>query len=94
MSEIDFEALGRCHHLKSKILEALRKRDDAFRDMKNQYHADPSPFDRIHEINMEFFHEKFKELDEANAELVILVSEYNKWAEKAGECTMKWIKSR
>ncbi|MBE8596862.1 hypothetical protein [Xenorhabdus sp. BG5] len=93
MSEIDFEALGRCHHLKGKINDTCHKRDGAFRDIKNKYHAGSNPFDAVYEIDMAFFHQKFKELDEANTELTILVNEYNQWAGKAGERPIRWIKS-
>lgn len=94
MTEIDFEALGRCHYLRGKLTDAARRRDDAFKGMTERYSLDPNPYDRIHEVDMAVFSQKAKEFETANDELTLLVNEYNQWAEKAGERTMKWIKSR
>ncbi len=94
MTEIDFEALGRCHHLRSKIADAARKRDDAFKGMTEKYCPDPNPYERVHEVDIQEFHQKAKEFELANDELTVLVNEYNKWAEKAGERPMRWFKTR
>lgn len=37
MSEINFEALGRCQHLKALVLELRRERDRTFNRIKHSY---------------------------------------------------------
>lgn len=94
MTEIDFEALGRCHYLRGKIADASRRRDDAYKGMTEWYTLEPNPYDRVYEVNMSNFHQNYKEFEPANEELTLLVGEYNQWAEKAGERPMNWVKSR
>lgn len=62
MTEIDFEAPGRCHHLRSKIADAARKRDNAFKGMTEKYCPDPNPYERVHEVDIQEFHQNQKSL--------------------------------
>lgn len=94
MSEIDFEALGRCHHIREQIIDTLRKRDSAFDSIGYRYQRTQRFNVTVSEVNMLAMHKNFKEFEEANTELMILVNEFNHWAEKAGERKLDIIASR
>lgn len=85
MTEIDFEALGRCHHVKDKLVKSIKRRDDAFSSIDYRYERTQRFNGTVIDVNMEAMHKSFKELSDANAEVLALFSEYNRWAEKAGE---------
>ncbi|HGG5996080.1 TPA: hypothetical protein ACJG4C_005224 [Salmonella enterica subsp. diarizonae serovar 61:r:z53] len=93
MSEINFEALGRCVHLKQQIEMVIMKRDQAFDELSVSYQKTEghSVSERIKFADMGRMRVAFDELDNANTELTSLVDEYNRWADKCGRREMKFI---
>lgn len=93
MSDINFEALGRCVHLKQQIELAILRRDQAFDELSVSYQKteEHSISDRVKFADMDRIRGAFDELDNANTELTSLVDEYNKWASKASKREIKFI---
>ncbi|WP_446469406.1 hypothetical protein [Xenorhabdus stockiae] len=93
MSEINFEAIGRCQHLKAKIIELRRSRDRVFKSVKYSYtepHMDT--FGTIHYFDSERLRDTINKLDEINIELMAAVDEYNQWAKDAELPVVKILK--
>ncbi|MDE9455397.1 hypothetical protein [Xenorhabdus bovienii] len=86
MTEINFEALGRCEHLKAKILKAIADRNSAFRLLKHGF-SESSEYDisRIQHVDVSQLREAIDALEKADIELMALVDEYNKYASQAGK---------
>ncbi|EBP4586303.1 hypothetical protein VH79_24560 [Salmonella enterica] len=93
MSGINFEALGRCVHLKQQIELAIMKRDQAFDELSVSYQKteEHSVSERVKFADMDRMRGAFDELDNANTELTSLVDEYNRWADKGGKREIKFI---
>ncbi|EDY1994243.1 hypothetical protein JYL57_001483 [Salmonella enterica subsp. enterica serovar Typhimurium] len=93
MSGINFEALGRCVHLKKQIELAIMKRDQAFDELSVSYQKteEHSVSERVKFADMDRMRGAFDELDNANTELTSLVDEYNRWADKGGKREIKFI---
>ncbi|MGK4478628.1 hypothetical protein ACSMDC_09610 [Yersinia enterocolitica] len=93
MSEIDFEALGRCEHVKGLISKAVRDRDLAFSHIASSYRkADHREIhDSVKFMDIEKMHGFIADLEKANTELTALVDEYNKWCEAAGKRPIKFV---
>lgn len=93
MSEINFEALGRCQHLKDEINKAIRNRDGAFRSMARAYREQESHtvYDTVRFIDLEKMHQYLSELEAENAKVTALVEEYNRWAPSAGKSVIKFV---
>ncbi|MBD2797714.1 hypothetical protein ID856_14390 [Xenorhabdus sp. 18] len=86
MTEINFEALGRCEHLKDKILNAIADRNSASRLLKHGF-SESSEYgiSRIQHIDITKLREAIDALEKADIELMALVDEYNKYAAQAGK---------
>lgn len=87
MSEVDFEAIGRCEHLRSefsKILglrqQAASKISQATRNLDGSYFQE-----RLKKLSIEAIEADLATLKSHEEKLHQLVEEYNKWAEKAGK---------
>ncbi|MBP1034010.1 hypothetical protein J8631_00385 [Serratia fonticola] len=93
MSEINFEALGRCEHLKEQINKAIRDRDLAFAKMNHAYRKldGHTVYDTIHFADMEKLRGGFDELERVNVELTSMVDEYNRWAPQADKRPIKFV---
>lgn len=93
MSDMNFEAIGRCEHLREEIQKYVRERDFAFSSMQSTYRPASSHtvHDTVHLANMEKLREQFDRLDVANTELTSLVDEYNRWAPEAGKRLIKFV---
>jgi hypothetical protein len=93
VSEINFEAIGRCQHLKGRALELRRERDNVFRKIKHSYdepHMDTAQ--SVHYFDSSILRNIADKLDEINIELMSVVDEYNKWAKEAELPLIKIIK--
>ncbi|MBT0378891.1 hypothetical protein [Morganella morganii] len=93
MSEINFEALGRCQHLKQVVLDLRRKRDQAFNSIKHCY-VSPTHDSAmvVHHFDPGVIRTACDKIEEANIELMTAVDEYNKWAKEAEQPLIKIIK--
>lgn len=87
MPDVDFEAIGRCEHLKSQISETMAFRDSAAsrissltRDAGGGYFQE-----RIRIVDLEAIETQLGSLKKHDAHLKELVEEYNSWATKAGK---------
>ncbi|CAI1577895.1 Uncharacterised protein [Serratia marcescens] len=93
MSEINFEALGRCQHLKALVLELRRERDRTFNRIKHSY-ITPSQdtAESVHHFETGGLRTACDKLDHLNTELMTAVDEHNKWAKEANLPDIKVIK--
>lgn len=87
MSEIDFEALGRCEHLKEKLRTAGHARDMAYIEVKRAYWESPNyDWERnVNHVDIGVMRDAVDRLESADNELMALVQEFNEWAPKAGK---------
>lgn len=93
MSEINFEALGRCQHLKALFTELKGKRDRAFGEIKYSYTESASSLpDTVHEFDTASLRSACDRIDALNIELMTTVDEYNKWAKEANQPQLKILK--
>lgn len=87
MSDIDFEALGRCEHLKEKLRTAGHSRDMAFNEVKRSY-RESTGYDwerTVNHVDISVMRSAVDRLESADNELMALVQEFNEWAPKAGK---------
>lgn len=93
MADINFEALGRCQHLKALFLELRGKRDRAFNEIRHSYTESASSMpDTVHEFDTAHLRAACDRIDELNIELMTTVDEYNKWAKEANQPLLKVIR--
>lgn len=93
MSEVNFEALGRCEFLKDKIAESSRLRSVAFRKLKYGFDdSENSNIGRIQHADIDKLRDAIDELEKADVELMALIEEYNKYAPAAGKRSIVIIK--
>jgi hypothetical protein len=93
MTDINFEALGRCQHLKTQFIELKGKRDRAFSEIKHSYTESSSSLpDSVHEFNTARLRSACDKIDALNIELMTTVDEYNKWAKEANLSQLKIIR--
>ncbi|EKN3986073.1 hypothetical protein ACS90Y_001634 [Yersinia enterocolitica] len=93
MSEINFEALGRCEHLKGRITEVSSLRISAFRKLKYGFSdSESTVIDRVHHADIDKLRDAIDELERADVELMALVEEYNKYAPEAGKRVINIVK--
>ncbi|WP_275269128.1 hypothetical protein [Pantoea ananatis] len=94
MSEIDFEAIGRCEHLKTEISRAIQSRHSAYSRLTTAYKGDGSGhvYNSITEIDTEKMQKALDELKNYEASVHELVREYNLWAAKASKQTLNFTK--
>lgn len=93
MSGINYEALGRCHHLKDLIHDLHRERDSTFGKIKHSY-TEPSQdaADTVHYIDVSEMYNHVLKLRTIDAELMTAIDEYNKWAKEASLPLIKIIR--
>ena len=93
MSEINFEALGRCQHLKALVLELRRERDRTFNGIRHSY-ITPSQdtAEIVHHFETASLRAACDKLDRLNIELMSAVDEFNKWAKEANQQQIKIVK--
>ncbi|WP_156943227.1 hypothetical protein [Pantoea septica] len=94
MSEVDFEALGRCEHLKGKFNEALRLRDWAATKLAGLSNLYSSTQDMIYRVNIQEIEATLEVLKQHQSSLEEIVAEYNSWAEKANKKPMQFVSNR
>ncbi|WP_460208429.1 hypothetical protein [Klebsiella oxytoca] len=95
MSDINFEALGRCQFLKEQIKKLKEVRDNLFAGIKNTYpEYSTDPTETIHYYDASLMKSVVFEIDEANRQLVTAAEEYNKWAKECGQPLIKIIKDK
>lgn len=93
MSEVNFEALGRCQYLKEEIKRLHDKRDKLFYSIKHGYpEYTVSPEAVIHYYDSRMLRAVVDELDDTNMQLISAVEEYNKWAKEVNQPLIKIIK--
>ncbi|SFF37228.1 hypothetical protein SAMN05216563_1316 [Phytobacter palmae] len=94
MSDVDFEAIGRCEHLRSQISAAMSARNvEASRISHATRDSGGSFFqERIRIIDLDAIDAQLISLKQHDAHLRELVNEYNSWATKAGKSEIVYIK--
>lgn len=94
MSDIDFEALGRCKHISKQLESALRDRHTAYSRMDNCYKANGSGQvgTSVTTTDLNAMQTHFEEFKLIEQKIVELITEYNEWAPKAGERVIKFTK--
>jgi len=94
MSDIDFEALGRCQHISKQLESALRDRHTAYSKMNNCYRANGSGQvgTSVTTTDLKTMQAHFEEFKLIEQKIVELVGEYNEWAPKANERVIKFTK--
>lgn len=93
MADINFEALGRCQHLKAQFIELKGQRDRAFSEIKHSYTESSSSLpDAVHEFDTAHLRSACDKIDALNIELMTTVDEYNKWAKEASLPQLKIIR--
>ncbi|WP_460646028.1 hypothetical protein [Leclercia adecarboxylata] len=87
MSDVDFEAIGRCEHLKSQISAAMASRDAAASRISSLTRDSGGGYfqERIRIIDLDVIEVQLLSLKQHDAHLKELVEEYNSWATKAGK---------
>lgn len=85
MDEVNFEAIGRCEHLRSQINDALRMRDMEGSRLSNASRIMSSSADLIMMVNTSRIETCYESLKNHQDALRKLIDEYNEWAEKAGK---------
>ncbi|WP_041692076.1 hypothetical protein [Erwinia billingiae] len=87
MSELNFEAMGRCEHLRKEITECLSKRDMHAQRVSSATRTTGSTFisNTITSMGISKIEKAIEELKEYETKLRVLVDEYNQWADKAGK---------
>lgn len=87
MEDVDYEAIGRCEHLKDAINEALRMRDMAASRISaaTRQSGNAAIHGPIKEFEFGFIDSELENLKETDKKLRVLISEYNEWPEKAGK---------
>ncbi|OXH79216.1 hypothetical protein [Pantoea agglomerans] len=94
MSDVDYEALGRCEHLKGQFNEALRQRDWAASRLSSLSTLYSSSMDMILIANIKSIEEAVEQLKLHQGSLEKIVAEYNTWAEKAKKKPMQFTAKR
>lgn len=94
MSEINFEALGRCQYLKMQVLELRRERDRIFNGIANSY-IKPSQdaAEAVNHFDASALRPAVLKLEQVNTELMSAVDEHNKWAKEAEQPQIKIVKA-
>ena len=84
MSEINFEALGRCTHLKEALSKAANERNIALNNLDCKS-GKTSEYDlsRVKHIDIQKLRKAIDDIEKADIELMSLVEEYNKYASQA-----------
>nr|WP_318375383.1 hypothetical protein [Enterobacter sp.] len=94
MDQVDFEAIGRCEHLKDGINDILKLRDMAASRISSatRQSGNNSIYGAIKEFNMAFIDSELENLKKTDAQLRKLITEYNSWAERAGKSPILFSK--
>lgn len=85
MSNIDYEAIGRCEHLREQINQAIRMRDMEAGKLSQASRMMSSSPDLVMMVNLSRIETALESLKVHQQELRGLMEEYNEWAEKAGK---------
>lgn len=85
MSELNFEAMGRCEHLRKEIIACLAKRDMFAQRIGSASRISGSTFisNTITSISIVKIENAVEELKACESSLRRLVDEHNQWAAKA-----------
>lgn len=94
MTELNFEAIGRCQYLKEELKEVLRKRDSAYSDLIHAYRKQENHeiYETVKYVDIEKMRISMNLLDEMNKKAILLVEEYNHWADKADKKKIEFAK--
>ncbi|TDX18498.1 hypothetical protein EDF88_0984 [Buttiauxella sp. BIGb0552] len=94
MSEMNFEAIGRCEYLRNELSNIVSKRHTAYSRMTSAYNARGSShvYDSITTTDIEKMQSAFEELKSLEVEMLKLVAEYNEWAPQAGKSLIRQSK--
>lgn len=87
MSELNFEAIGRCEHLRKEIGDCLSKRDMFALRLSTAARTSGSTFisNTITAISISKIEDALQQLKTYETKARSLVDEYNQWAVKAGK---------
>lgn len=93
MTELNFEAMGRCEHLRKEIIECLSKRDMHAQRVSSATRTTGSTFisNTITSISITKIEKAIEELKEYESKLRVLVDEHNQWADKAGKAEITFM---
>ncbi len=99
MSELNYEAIGRCKILSEKIkalhaerMEAISALSSAVYSLHQKGNINRTPPDIV-EFNPQLLTELVDKIGKYDGELMRTVHEYNNWCPEAGEKPVKLIKS-
>jgi len=93
MSEVNYEALGRCDHLRGEINKAHHEREMALLGLTQLHRSNgvhQQVYDEVKKINIDAFQNKLDVINSANEKLMKLVEEHNAWAEQAGKKPIRY----
>lgn len=94
MSEINFEAIGRCQHLKSQFMDLKARRDRMFSEVRASYTESMRSLpDSVYEFEVNRVRALIDKIDAINIELMTTVDEFNKWAKEANLPQLNIIRS-
>ncbi|HHR6503125.1 TPA: hypothetical protein ACS8CD_003699 [Providencia alcalifaciens] len=85
MSDINFEALGRCTHLKEALSKAVKERNTALSSLE-RIGARTNEYDiqRVKHVDVQKLRKAIDDVEKADIELTSLIEEYNSYASQAG----------
>jgi len=94
MSELDFEAMGRCQHIGKQLESALRDRFTEYSRMTSCFKANGNGQynNSVTTTDLDKMQKHFEELKVFEKKILELVTEYNEWAPKAGITIIKLSK--
>ncbi|WP_374448194.1 hypothetical protein [Providencia sp.] len=88
--QINFEAIGRCTHLGTRISQLLEHRTELYKELRNLSTAGMIPYDNamnLKDIDLGGIDkpvELLKKINDTNQSIVNAAKTYNSWADKAG----------
>ncbi|HGN1707104.1 TPA: hypothetical protein ACKRTE_003003 [Providencia rettgeri] len=88
--QINFEAIGRCTHLGTRISQLLEHRTELYKELRNLSTAGMIPYDNamnLKDIDLGGIDkpvELLKKINDTNQSIVNAAKAYNSWADKAG----------
>lgn len=80
MTDVNFEALGRCEYLRECLVKAIKDRNVAIRWFQDNLNCSDEASLRLNHIDLDATRRAFTELERTNNEVLSLVDEYNKYA--------------
>lgn len=95
MSEVNYEALGRCDHLRGEIDKAHHERELAIISLNQMHRTNGAPnrvYNEVRKVNIDAMQEQLLKVKQIDENLSKLIEEHNAWAKQADKPLIKYAK--